>query len=591
MNLTLHFIAKDFRCLWPYLTLLYVLLVLHAALVGLGALIGTLIIGPYGDTPFLRIALNLLLELAFVLKVCLLAVMVARLVQGDSTVGSSAFWLSRPVSGGRLLLSKALFLVLTVILPVLLVESGVLLVHGVLPFDTLRSIPQIILPVLLATLALMMLASLTSSLPRMMFLGILSVVAVVLVNSAMAWLRPALFTMGGQHVAAPLAVPGPGWGWTVSFLLPFSVAGAVVFHQFLTRRTIVSGTLALSGLLLAFLLLEFRPGDFWPVKPEIGEEILDSEQVSARVAQGSLALDRESALHQVFGLSPEDAGLESGRGKRIFLKGRIELEGLPPYLSALPGLLSARMVLPSGEALAVERYQSPRWLHLMMRYYTPFVPFSTSDSQGSDLLRQVPGEVRFLSARGDELIQPSMDLFRVSEDFHERYRGVEIVYSAQVDFFLVRTDVAATLRLERGTAHDRGSDRFEILWVDRSGGEFLFVELSHRLHRVAGEGWTTVTHVLRNPSTREVLLGSDHGFSVSNASTGLTLLGFSPALTFPSLEFESLQLTFKLSERGQPLPETWLQGAELVRIETTHLGVFSKTIRIEDLVMDRIPGP
>jgi len=32
-----------------------------------------------------------------------------------------------------------------------------------------------------------------------------------------------------------------------------------------------------------------------------------------------------------------------------------------------------------------------------------------------------------------------------------------------------------------------------------------------------------------------------------------------------------------------------LEGAELVRIEITHLGVFSKTIRIEDFVMKRIP--
>ena len=48
-------------------------------------------------------------------------------------------------------------------------------------------------------------------------------------------------------------------------------------------------------------------------------------------------------------------------------------------------------------------------------------------------------------------------------------------------------------------------------------------------------------------------------------------------------------MEFRLPEGSPPLPETWLQDAELVRIETTHLGVFSKTIRIEDFVLERIP--
>ena len=237
MNLTLHIMGKDYRCLWPFLTLFYLLLIFHAALIGLGA-----IIGPDVEALFLGIALTLLLALVFILKVCLLAVIVARLVQGDSTVGSTAFWLSRPVSGGRLLLSKSLFLMLTVIAPILLVESGLLGVHGVTLYDTFRSIPQIVLPALLATLLLIMLASLTSSLPRMVVLGILATVAVVLLSSALAWLRLSLFTMGGLHTAGPLAIPRAGSGWMAHFLLPLAVAGVVACYQFLTRRTAVSGT-------------------------------------------------------------------------------------------------------------------------------------------------------------------------------------------------------------------------------------------------------------------------------------------------------------------------------------------------------------
>ncbi len=586
MNLTLHIMGKDYRCLWPYLTLFYVLLIFHAVLIGLGA-----ILAPGVEAIFVGIVLILLMVLVFILKICVLAVIVARLVQSDSTVGSTAFWLSRPVARGRLLLSKSLFLVLTVILPVLLVESGILLVHGVLPFDTLRSVPQIILPALLATLALMMLASLTSSLHRMVFLGVLAMVALVLASFALGWLRPVLVTMGELHPAFLSGIPGAGTGWMASLLLPLGIVGAVVWYQFLTRRTAVSRTVALVGLLLAFLLLEFFPGGFLPAQRRVAEDILDSAKVSVRVEEGSLAFDRVSALNRVLGLAPEDAGLESGGGKQIYLKGRIGLDNLPSDLYALPGRLSARLVLPSGETLSAEEHQSPRWLALMMSHVAPFLGFSIPGSEEPELFRQALGESRFLGETGSGFVPPSMDLIGVSEGVFEHYRAVKLIYSARVDFFLVRTNAPAALQLERGAMHDRGSDRIEIFWVETWGDEILSVELGQKLHRVAGDGWTTVAYVLRNPSTREVLLGRGVGHSFSNAPTWLGLLGFPPTLIPSSLEFERLRLRFKLPQGSSTQYDNWLQAAELVPIEITHLGVFSKNIRMEDLVMDRIPGP
>ena len=580
MSLTLHIMGKDYGRLWPYLTLFYLLLIFRSVLIPLGAILGAL-----SDGLFLGIALTLLLVLVFVLEVCVLAVIVGRLVQGDSTAGSAAFWLSRPVSGGRLLLSKSLLLALTVILPILLVEGGTLLIHEVTLYDTFRSVPQIVLPALLATLLLMMLASLTSDLPRMMFLGILAMVAVVLVSYVLARLLPLLLTTGGFHPATPWVIPGSGSGWMAYFLAPCAVAGGVVCHQFLTRRTAVSGTLALSGLLLAVLFMEFRLGDSWSLMRGLDEEILDPEQVSARVEEGSLVFDRVSAQDRVWGLQPEDWAREAAGEKRIFLKGRIALDNLPPDLYALPAQLSARLALPTGETPDAQEHQNPRWVSLMMSYYVPFVHFAMLDSEHSELLRQALGEVRFPNARGRGVTLPSMDLLSLGEDFRERHRATGIVYSAQVDVSLVQTEATAALRLEEGAVvHDRGPDRTEIISVETSG-PYLTVGLGGTVHRVAADGWATATYVLRNPCTREVLLGHGTGFSFGNAPTWLGLLGFSPALIVPSLEFESLEMRFELPEG------TWPQDVELVRIETRHLGMFSKTIRIEDFIMDRIPGP
>ena len=615
MNLTLHIMEKDFRCLWRFLIPFWGLLMFHAVLIqarsGLGPSPG------FEGTFLLAGALTLLSLLVGILKVCWLAVIVSRLVQQDSTAGSTAFWLSRPVSGGRLLLSKSLFLGLTVISPDLLLQSAMLGVHGVTLYDIFRSIPQIALPALLAALLLMMLASLTSDLARMMFLGILAMVAWFLASSALTVLLPVVSTL--------LWIPhGTGSGWMAPFLLPLAVAGAVVCRQYLARGRAVSGRLAFSVMFLTLLVVQFSQGFLGWVKRGLDRENLVSGQVSARVEKGSLAFDRVSVSDQALGLSQDDSDPEPEQERRIFLKGRIVLENLPLDLCALPGLVSARLALPSGEILAAQENPTAHLYSQMyaMNFLVPWAHFSIPSGEELDVLGQALGEVRFLNARGHGSLHPWVDLLGVSQDLHERYGGVGIAYSARVDFLLLQAEATAVLPLKRGAVRRSGSDRTEILWIERSGrglaeatavlplkrgavrrsgsdrteilwiersGRGLTVELKETVNRVAADGWAMTTHVLRNPSTREVWLGVGDGSSVSNQDGLAVLAGLYPAWIPPSLHFLTSELRFRLPEGSPSLPETWFQAAELVRIETTRLGVLSRTVQIDDLVMERIP--
>ena len=581
MNLTLHIMEKDFRCLWRFLIPFWGLLMFHAVLIqarsGLGPSPG------FEGTFLLAGALTLLSLLVGILKVCWLAVIVSRLVQQDSTAGSTAFWLSRPVSGGRLLLSKSLFLGLTVISPDLLLQSAMLGVHGVTLYDIFRSIPQIALPALLAALLLMMLASLTSDLARMMFLGILAMVAWFLASSALTVLLPVVSTL--------LWIPhGTGSGWMAPFLLPLAVAGAVVCRQYLARGRAVSGRLAFSVMFLTLLVVQFSQGFLGWVKRGLDRENLVSGQVSARVEKGSLAFDRVSVSDQALGLSQDDSDPEPEQERRIFLKGRIVLENLPLDLCALPGLVSARLALPSGEILAAQENPTAHLYSQMyaMNFLVPWAHFSIPSGEELDVLGQALGEVRFLNARGHGSLHPWVDLLGVSQDLHERYGGVGIAYSARVDFLLLQAEATAVLPLKRGAVRRSGSDRTEILWIERSG-RGLTVELKETVNRVAADGWAMTTHVLRNPSTREVWLGVGDGSSVSNQDGLAVLAGLYPAWIPPSLHFLTSELRFRLPEGSPSLPETWFQAAELVRIETTRLGVLSRTVQIDDLVMERIP--
>ena len=190
MNLTLHLVACDLRYLRHYLGLWLGLVVLQAVLVGYAPHLPLRQPQPDFVLSHLAWELSSLAWLVAVLKICLLAVLVARLVHKDSTIGSTAFWFSRPLSRARLLAGKSLFLLVAVVLPTLLVESGLLFVCGVTPYDTFRSVPQILFLTVLALAVLMMLAAVTTSLAGMILAGGLTLVGVPLL-----WI---FFSMGAS---------------------------------------------------------------------------------------------------------------------------------------------------------------------------------------------------------------------------------------------------------------------------------------------------------------------------------------------------------------------------------------------------------
>ena len=160
MNLTLHMVGKDFR----RLHVLFPLVGWWGLVILQGFLISTYARLPHQPPPadmMLEFSITLLAWLVAFLKIGLLVLIVSQVVQQDSTVGSTAFWLSRPISGKWLLAGKSLFLALTVILPAFLTEVLLLLLHGVTLYDTVRSIPQILFFQCLVLALLMMLAALT----------------------------------------------------------------------------------------------------------------------------------------------------------------------------------------------------------------------------------------------------------------------------------------------------------------------------------------------------------------------------------------------------------------------------------------------
>ncbi|MDE2965718.1 MAG: hypothetical protein OXU26_17560, partial [Acidobacteriota bacterium] len=140
MRPTLHIVSKDFRDLrlllplfgWWGLSILQVVLI---------SVFGRIPGSPPAIEMMSGVFLGGLAWLLAALDFGLLVLIVSQLIQRDSTVGSTAFWLSRPVSGARLLAGKSLFLLLAVILPTVAAQFLTLLFNGVTLYDAFRSVP------------------------------------------------------------------------------------------------------------------------------------------------------------------------------------------------------------------------------------------------------------------------------------------------------------------------------------------------------------------------------------------------------------------------------------------------------------------
>lgn len=348
MNLTLHTVGKDFRCprlLFP-LVGWWGLVILQGVLMGIFARLPHL---PPPMGMMQEFFMGLLAWLVAFLKMGLLVLVVSQLVQQDSTVGSTAFWLSRPVSGKRLLAGKSLFLALTVILPAFLTEVLLLLLHGVTLYDTVRSIPQILLFQCLVLALLMMLAALTRDLARMIFLGILGAIGLLLVQYTflqfLRWLDPYVFQPPPNALMQAIAevvkvVRRIRWDDSLYFsgligflLFLLVVALVVVCHQYLTRRTKKSMILASSVFPGVLLFMTFWTWDFWPDEYPLAEGVLDPEQVTARIREKSLKFRR---WHK------------PGREERQILQGDVTVDNLPAGLAVLPGRFTASLFSPSG---------------------------------------------------------------------------------------------------------------------------------------------------------------------------------------------------------------------------------------------------
>jgi hypothetical protein len=229
MKQALHIFQKDLRGIRVPLLLLYVVMAVQTAVTLRDPL-------THDPVPGLQ-------WFALLVPVTLL-VTAGMLVQLEPLVGTTAFWMTKPIARGSLLVAKILFFLVFLVVPVALVTVAIALAYGIEPALMARAVGQSIVPLGSVLAGAMLLAAITPNFPAYLTLGIGFSLANQLLDSLVEKMVPIVYTPVNSTVQAAIVV--------ISGVL-------LILHQYFTRRT----RRTVVGLVLACLATSLAPR-FWP---------------------------------------------------------------------------------------------------------------------------------------------------------------------------------------------------------------------------------------------------------------------------------------------------------------------------------------
>jgi hypothetical protein len=276
-----HFFRKDVRLLWP----LALAVVVTQALCALR----TTALGYFDQPPVLE-RLTVFLPLLVYLGIAIVAVTV---VHQEALSGVQEDWLIRPIRRRDLALSKVLFVLLMVNVPLMLVDlAQQLALHFPVSASIAAALSRFLILVFGFTLPALVLGAVTRSLIDAFVFAVTAAIGFVFFSMfATTALSPALFEVAGQ---------GGGMTW-ITFAaasLVVSVGSvAALAVQYLTRRTFMARGIGLAAVLAALCTLMFFPRT---------AVIAAQETVWAPSARNAIMLSFDAA-RQVAHSGPESA--------------------------------------------------------------------------------------------------------------------------------------------------------------------------------------------------------------------------------------------------------------------------------------------
>lgn len=553
MNLITHLFKKDVRRLRVLLGLWLLLVVFQAVLIGTAP-------GASAGDMALQIVFYLVTLLFPFLQLGALVVIIPLLVQDEPLVGTTAFWFTRPIARKDLLASKSAFMLALLVLPPLLAELIMLICNGVTPRHVALAVPEILLAQLSAVLMIWTLASVTRTFARFAIVGIIVVAVMGIIGFAVGIAHLFQDDVFKNLLELSLTLSAQ----VVSSILGIVLCSVAIVYQYLTRKTAHTIVLVCLTWITTLAVSSAWPVDFLKkAKVPVPKDILNGETVG-------IAVDYTGTHY-----ASDAFSFRPAKTPKKNVQGSLTVSGLPPGLVARVTSISAQLAYPDGKKL------------------TSDVGSGSLSPMAGNLKRWDGGAVSHalggIKVFNEEKRSSRFEaLFEVEADSFSQYGGKKGTYTADVMLDVCRYKVTGVLPLHKKAHLDMGSEHVAVADVLREphGCQVLLSVKNVTLLFAADAqldiasflpGGRNVLYVLRNQKRGQAFIpkeDQDSSSSFFNAPTGARL------------KITPLRVRYVSESSDAPLDEAWLADADLVRIEPVEVGVFSKSLRIEDFVMD-----
>jgi len=499
--------------------------------------------------------IGILGSLLWLTALLLMIVLIPLVVQTHPLVGSDAFWMTRPIPPGALLVSKGVLIGIVMVAAPALAEAALMAAYYVPPAQIAAVAAQSALNQTFWTILLMTAAALTPNLTRFALLCGGALVTLVLFIAAT--LTISMITI---EDSPPMSGGGdtgePTYGLVLT-VLTVAAGVALLVVQSRTRSRIRSVAVGASGLCLAFFAAAAWP---WPI-------LAPRFEVPAWIAaESSLRLSASAETVQV----TEERSPFSRRTAWRSARARVRLDGIEPKWSADVGMLDAVLTLEEDIRLASTGAG-----------YHAAAPIGGNEERPTHgVRRDLLGVERLVGPfppRGESAV-----VFFVRDADFRRLAPATGTYRGRFHVRLTYHDLEATLPLERGATHQNGAYRLVVEGMERrSGSVSILARESDATSLFDRRSTPELSFYLRNRRAREAVEGFAH-----DPGDGFFLSRFLPFMFGSSRTFgfraRNLLIRFQPGDAQESLSidGDWLAEAELVVVRAVREGSVERTLEI-----------
>ena len=511
-----------------------------------------------GGLPFALVGVLAGARLAFTILLTVL------FVHRDSPVGTTAFWLTRPISPITLAASKLCSTALLLVLLPAIVGWILFAALGLPAVDLRDGILQLVLEQGMIVSLAAMGAAITATIPQF---AVVAVAVVLLIISLTSGIRP--YVEGLPWMRIPFT-QAPLVAWVSVTVL--GTIGVIAYQ--VSRRRAVRAAVAVTGVLV------------------IG--VLSALTVRASVDLSSLAPLRAGVLDPgsvMLGVDPAAVRAESAstidrRGRQTRYRHAnaiLRISGTPPAIVLQPWSIESTW---QPEGVPPIRWQR----RSAAGYLTSVTREGEDDEQPHRSIAIGLGDVELLRSTRREATAFRTTLLNLREEEASRLNSAQGPLDAAVTLRAWRYRVVDAAALAVGSTVSARQGRLTVQAITRTreGVQVdvrrVFLQRFERaLEEFFGSGIGSSEHVLlRNQSRKQAILVAGEESKQLNYSM---MSGISSMLLGTGIRRLRFVIPFADEDRVR-LDDEWLKGAELVVMRPEDLGVFTRPLRVEWVNLD-----